>query len=215
MYTVKATQEPITIHFQSNAAFSACCAKGFAPLLLAMGDVVVVMMVLVSLVVIVIVIVFVAVMVVVMSVIVVVMVAVVMMRVPLDVARGRRNSRIFAKDERLDRHRHSERRHAHAAEIDVVEVPERDAVQHQHVGPHAELLLQERAQRVGDIVVQNDEQRLFRRERARERLEYPAGETSNARVGGCAVPAECKRHFRIALDEIETVKMLTDSRRDR
>jgi hypothetical protein len=43
-------------------------------------------------------------------------------------------ARILAEEQRLDRDRHGERRHAHAAQVDVVEVPERDAVDHQHFG---------------------------------------------------------------------------------
>jgi hypothetical protein len=34
-----------------------------------------------------------------------------------------RDARVFAEDERLDRHRHRERRHPHAPQVDVVEVP--------------------------------------------------------------------------------------------
>ena len=42
-----------------------------------------------------------------------------------------RNPWILAKDQRFDRHRHRERRHADAPEIDVVEIPERDPVERQ------------------------------------------------------------------------------------
>src|SRR5262249_54869744 len=41
---------------------------------------------------------------------------------------GPRSVRVLAEDQRLDRDRHGVRRHADAAEIDVVEVHQRDAV---------------------------------------------------------------------------------------
>src|SRR6267142_2198006 len=86
-----------------------------------------------------------------------------------------RNARILVEDERLDRDRDGERGHAHAAEIDVIEVPEGNTVDHQHLGGDAQLVPQERAERLGDIAVQNNEQGLSLRERARQRLDYPAG----------------------------------------
>src|SRR6267378_2025086 len=131
MYTVNATHAPITIHFQSNRE-----RRGLAPLRPRTSVVVVVVVVMVPLV---------LMWVVVMMVIVVVM----MMRV--------RNPRVLAEDQRLDRHGHGERRHPDAPEIDVVEVPQRDAVEREHLRRDAQFLLQQRADRLRDIGVENDE----------------------------------------------------------
>ena len=77
----------------------------------------------------------------------------VLVRVILMAAVYFRNARILVEDERLDRDRDGERRHAHAAEIDVVEVPEGNTVDRQHLGGNAQLVLEERTQRLGDIAV--------------------------------------------------------------
>ena len=73
----------------------------------------------------------------------VVMICVVMMSVmmmPFDFAQGRRNAWIFAEHKRFDRDGHGERGHSNAAEIDEVEVPERDAIERQHLRGHTQLL---------------------------------------------------------------------------
>src|SRR5438105_2374055 len=71
-----------------------------------------------------------------------------------------RTARVLAEHERLDRHRHRVRRHAHAAEVDVVEVPEDDAVDREHFRGDAPLVLEERADRLRDVAVEDEHQRL-------------------------------------------------------
>src|SRR5207247_8071524 len=100
------TDPPITIHFQSKAAFStggaAPPAPGISAASLAVLGLAVVVMV---------------------SAPVVVMVAfTVLVRVILMAAACFWDARILVEDERLDRDRDGEGRHAHAAEIDIVEV---------------------------------------------------------------------------------------------
>src|ERR1700751_1273357 len=51
--------------------------------------------------------------------------------VMMDALARPRSARIFAEHQRLDRHRHRVGRHADAAEVDVVEVPQHDAVDDQ------------------------------------------------------------------------------------
>ena len=53
--------------------------------------------------------------------------------VPVAVPMPVRAPRVFAEDERLDRDRHGERRHPHPAQVDVVEIPERDAVEDEYL----------------------------------------------------------------------------------
>src|SRR5258705_4514924 len=143
MYTVNATHAPITIHFQSNRE-----PRGLAPLR-PRTSVVVVVVVMVPLVLM-------------FVVVLMVMVVVMLMRV--------RNPRVLAEDQRLDRHGHGERRHPEAPEIDVVEVPQRDAVEREHLRRDAQLLLQQRADRLRDVAVENDEERLGPGNRYRQRL---------------------------------------------
>ena len=93
-----------------------------------------------------------------------------------------RHARVGAEDQRLDRHRHGEGRHAHAAQIDVVEVPQSDAVEHQHLGRHAQLVLEDRAERLGDIAVQDDEQRFAVRIVRGSASTMPRARAGNARI---------------------------------
>src|SRR5689334_2041573 len=95
--------------------------------------------------------VFVTVSMVVMSVVVIVIV-----RMRMSVRAPLRPARILTEDERLDRHRDRERRHAHAPQVDVVEIPERDAVDHEHVGGDGPLVLQQRAQRLRHVAVEHE-----------------------------------------------------------
>ena len=71
-----------------------------------------------------------------------------------------RHARVGAEHQRLDRDGHREGRHAHATQVDVIEVPQSDAVEHQHLGRYMELVLQNRAKRLCDICIQDKEQGL-------------------------------------------------------
>src|ERR1700722_132312 len=62
-----------------------------------------------------------------------------------------RAARVLAEDERLDRHRHGVGRHADAAEVDVVEVPQHDAVDDEKLAGDAELVAQDVAGRLGAV----------------------------------------------------------------
>ena len=121
-----------------------------------------------------------------------------------------RTARVFAEDQRLDRHRHRVRRHAHAPEVHVVEIPERDAVDHQHLGGHGPLFLQERAKRMRDVAVEHEEDGLRIEQRHGERLDDAARERGKAPVGGRALPAERERHFRLALLQVECLEVAAD-----
>ncbi len=118
---MKATDAPITIHFQSKALSADDDTPPGPEIRLSVLGVVVVVMVSSP---------------VVMMMAFTVRVAVLVRVLLMAAARGR-DARILAEDERLDRHRHGEGRHPHAAEIDVVEIPEGDPVEHQHLGGDA------------------------------------------------------------------------------
>ena len=196
---MKATDAPITIHFQSKALSADDVTPPGPGFPLSVLGVVVVVMVPSP---------------VVMMVAFTVLMAVLVRVLPMAAARVR-DARILVEDERLDRHRDGEGGHPHAAEIDVVEIPKGDTVDHQHLGGDAQLILEERAQRVGDIAVEDDEQGLPPRKSARQRLQYPTGQTGEPGVGRGAAPAERERHFRIAFDDIEIAKVIADRGCDR
>src|SRR5262245_57212688 len=109
------------------------------------------------------------------DVVVMVVVMVVPLVMPLSAARDvvvmmvrMRDARILAEHERLDRDGDGERRHTHATQVDVVEVPERDAVERQHVGCDGTLLFQQRTDGLCDIAVENQEYGPGRRNRSRQ-----------------------------------------------
>src|SRR5262249_46353469 len=85
--------------------------------------------------------------------VVMMMIVVVVAPVVVMMVGGVRHGRIGAEDERLDRHRNGERRHPHAAEIDVVEVPQGNAVQYQHLRGNRQLVFQDRSERLRDVAV--------------------------------------------------------------
>src|SRR5258707_14785439 len=90
------------------------------------------------------------------------------------------HARILAEDQGFDRHRHGERGHAYPSEVDVIEIPERHAVDCEHLRADAPLLLEEGAERLGDVAVENDEQGLRRGQRALQRVEDAARESRQA-----------------------------------
>src|SRR5258708_30025017 len=78
------------------------------------------------------------------------------------------HARILAEDQGFDRHRHGERGHAYPSEVDVIEIPERDAIDCEHLRADAPLLLEEGAERLGDVAAKDYEQGLRRGQRARQ-----------------------------------------------
>src|SRR6185369_7422224 len=67
----------------------------------------------------------------------------------------------FAEDERLDRNWYGVGGHADAAEIDIVEVAQHHAIDRQNFALDQKLLAQDRAERLGDIAIEHDVDRLF------------------------------------------------------
>src|SRR5215467_13585682 len=69
-------------------------------------------------------------------------------------------ARILAEQQRLDRHRHGVGRHADAAEIDVVEIAQHDAIDRQYLALDQKFFAQDRAERLRDVAVEHDVERL-------------------------------------------------------
>src|SRR4051812_14250650 len=80
-----------------------------------------------------------------------------------------RHARILAEDERLDGYRHRARRHADAAEVDVVEVAQRNAVEHQHFRAQREVFLQDAADGLRHVAFQDQEDGLALLDRPAQR----------------------------------------------
>src|SRR5215470_8768969 len=69
---------------------------------------------------------------------------------------GPRPPRVLAEDQRLDGDRHGVGRHADAAEIDVVEVHQDDAVDNQDVARNIKLFAQDGPKSLRHVAVQHD-----------------------------------------------------------
>lgn len=85
-----------------------------------------------------------------------VMMIVPMMMYPLAWARA---ARIFTEHQRFDRDGHSAGRQPDLAEIDIVEIPQFGAVDHQEIISDADLVDHDPAERHGDIAIEHDVER--------------------------------------------------------
>src|SRR5882672_11654435 len=132
-----------------------------------------------------------AVIMVMMMVMAVLMIVVVRMIMPMRVvARVVRMTRILAEHQRLDRDRHRVRWQTDAAEVDVIEVPQRHAVDHQDLVLELELLAQNRTERLRDVAVEHQVERLAAGNGPRQALRDAACERGDARVRGRAGPSK-------------------------
>src|SRR5215831_15471719 len=68
--------------------------------------------------------------------------------------------RVLAEHQRLDGDRYGVGRHADAPEVDIVEVAQHHAVDGEDLALDQEFLAQDRAQRLGDVAVEHDVDRL-------------------------------------------------------
>src|SRR5712691_789771 len=124
-----------------------------------------------------------------------------------------RPARVLVEHQRLDGHRHGVRREADAAEIDEVEVPQHHAVDGEYLALHVELVAQDVAERLRDVAVQHDVERLAPRDALGKAAADTLGETGEALVGGRALPAEGERDLALLLD-VEGDDVAADRLRD-
>jgi hypothetical protein len=97
--------------------------------------------------------------------------------------------RAFTEDERLDRNWYGVGGHPDAAKIDVVEIAQHHAVDRQDLALDQELLAQDRAERLGDIAIEHDVDRLFTLDRMRKPMPNAFREGRNALIGRWPLPA--------------------------
>ena len=121
-----------------------------------------------------------------------------------------RYPRILAEDEGLDGHRHRVRRHADAAQIDEVEVTQRDAVDHQDLRADAPLFLEERAEGLRDVAIENDVEGFSPFDRTGKAKRDRARECRHALERRRPAPAKRQRDLGIALDDVERLEVAGD-----
>ena len=113
-------------------------------------------------------------------------------------------ARIFAEHQRFDRDRHGIGRHADAAEIDIVEVPQHHAVDDQQVAANVAFVAKEMPERVRDIAVQHDVERQASGNSLGETALDAFGESGEPRVGWWPAPAQGKRNVAVGVAEVES-----------
>src|SRR4026208_958255 len=119
-------------------------------------------------------------------------------------------ARVLAEHQRLYRHRHRARGHADATEVDIVEIAQRDAVEHQQLGADRPILLHDATHGLRYVTVEDQVDRAAAADGALERERHGARERGDALVRRLAAPAEGEREFGVALFYIEAFEMLAD-----
>src|SRR6516165_500896 len=99
-------------------------------------------------------------------------------------------ARILIEYKRFDRHRNGVGRKSDATEIDIVEVPEHDAVDHQQLVLDRELVAQDRSQGLGDVTVEHQEQRTALDDVRSKAVSDTIRKRGKARVRGHPVPGQ-------------------------
>ena len=112
-------------------------------------------------------------------------------------------ARIVGEHQRLDGHRHSARRQADLAEIDIVEIPQHHAVYHQHTDWYFQLVLKDMAKRLRDIAVEHDEQRLSRGDHVVEAQHQPFSEGVHALIRRHTLPVKRQGNFTVGSVDLE------------
>src|SRR5260221_8547023 len=105
--------------------------------------------------------------------------------------------------------------HADAAEVDVVEVAQCDAVEHQHFGGDGVVLLEDGAHRLRHVAVEDQVDRLTLLDRARQAELDRLRESREALERRLGAQAKRERHLGVALGHVERSKLLWDGGRHR
>src|SRR5690242_17744683 len=133
-----------------------------------------------------------------------------LMLVMMNALRRTAPPRVLAEQQRLDRDRHGERGHPNAPEIDVVEIAQHQSINCQDLALDQQLLAQDGAQRLRHVAIEHEVERLLALDSGRKAVADALGEREDALVGGRPLPAQRKRHFALALDQIERGEMRAD-----
>src|SRR5439155_25814203 len=125
-----------------------------------------------------------------------------------------RGPRVLAEYQGLDGDGNGLRRHTNAPQVDVVEIPEDDTVDDEHVAVHAHFVAEDGAERLRDVPVDHDVQGHALRQGLRQSVTDTLGKSGDALVGRDSLPAQCERSLAFALDEIECLEVLADRIRE-
>ena len=122
--------------------------------------------------------------------------------------------RICLEYEGLDRHGHGVRRIPDPTQVHIVEIPQRDAVDREDLRFQRELVLQKRAQRLRDVAVEDQIDRLRLLDCSGKGAHDAIGERGQPLIGRKAAPAKRHRDLGLAFDDIEASEVLDDAPRN-
>src|SRR5262249_19287747 len=92
-------------------------------------------------------------------------------------------ARVFAESQRVYRHRHAGGRRPDASESDALETAQHQPVDRQERAPDQQLFAQDSAQRLRDVAIEHDVERLPALDGGGEAMADALGESQNALVG--------------------------------
>ena len=141
--------------------------------------------------------------------VVVVIVVMVMVMVVQALPRARA-ARVLVEYQRLDGDRHGVGRHANTAEVDVVEIPQHHAIDHQHVAFDVKLLAQDMAERLRHVAVEHDVKRALLGDAVGKPALDTFGKGSETLVRRQSGPAQRQRNVLLAVGEIERCYVAAD-----
>ena len=119
-------------------------------------------------------------------------------------------ARIFAEHQRFDRDRHGVGRHADAAEIDIVEVPQHHAVDDQKIAANVTFVAEKMPERVRHVAVEHHVERQAFGNPLGETAFDAFGESGKPRVGRRTAPTQGERDVAVGVAKVERSDVIAD-----
>src|SRR3989449_8159509 len=121
-----------------------------------------------------------------------------------------RGPRVLAEYEGFDGDGNGLRGHANAPEVDVIEIPEDDAVYDEDFTVDAHFIAQDGPEGLRDVSVDHDVKRHALRDGVGEAAPDAQGKSRDALVGGTPLPAQRERRLAFTFDKIEGLEVFAD-----
>ena len=125
-----------------------------------------------------------------------------------------RAARVFVEHQRFDGDRHRVGRHADAAEVDVVEIPQHHAVDHQELAFDIKLVAQDMTERLRHVAIEHDVERQLFGEAIGEPAFDTRGKGGEPRIRRQAGPAQGERDVAVGAVEVECGDVAADRLRN-
>src|SRR6267143_1497518 len=120
------------------------------------------------------------------------------------------SSRVLAEYQGFDGDGNGLRGHANAPQVDVIEIPEDDAVYDEDFAVDTHLVAENGPEGLRDVPVDHDVKRHALRDGVGEAAPDAQGKSRDALVGRTPLPAQCERRFAFTFDKIEGLEVLAN-----